>query len=70
MKPTRVQNDEPQSIGTGFRMLLLDEQPAHRARLTAAEVLDLFRPGTPSPAESRPFIRRRPAGSSIWQLAD
>jgi len=51
-------------------MVLLDEQPPRRARLTAAEVLELFRPGTPSPVESRPFIRRRSAAGSIWQLAD
>jgi len=70
MKPYRVQDDEEPSTGTGFRMVLLDEQPPRRARLTAAEVLDLFRPGTPSPAESRPFIRRRSAAAPIWQLAD
>jgi hypothetical protein len=51
-------------------MVLLDEQPHRLARLTAAEVLELFRPGTPSPVESRPFIRRRSAAGSIWQLAD
>jgi hypothetical protein len=51
-------------------MVLLDEQPATRARLTAAEVLDLFRPGTPSPVDSRPFIRRRSTKAAISQLAD
>jgi hypothetical protein len=40
-------------------MVLLDEQPAPRAGLTAAEVLDLFRPGTPSPVDSRPFVHQR-----------
>jgi len=51
-------------------MVLLDEQPAIRARLTAAEVVDLFRPGTPSPVDSRPFIRRRSTTTAIPPLAD
>ena len=51
-------------------MVLLDEQPAIRARLTAAEVVELFRPGTPSPVDSRPFIRRRSTTAAIPPLAD
>ena len=69
-KPYRVQHDAASSTDGGFRIVLLDEQPATRARLTAAEVLDLFRPGTPSPVESRPFIRRRSAAAAISRLAD
>ncbi|HEX6351149.1 MAG TPA: hypothetical protein VF160_17365 [Candidatus Dormibacteraeota bacterium] len=73
-KPYRIQHDATgggPDAGTGFRLVLLDEQPATRARLTAAEVLDLFRPGTPSPVESRPFIRRRrSAQAAISPLGD
>jgi hypothetical protein len=51
-------------------MVLLDEQPATRARLTAAEVNDLFQPGTPSPVESWPFIHGRSSGAATTRPAD
>jgi len=69
-KPYRIQDDAAPDTGTGFRMVLLDEQPATRARLTAAEVNDLFQPGTPSPVESWPFIHGRSSGAATTRPAD
>jgi hypothetical protein len=51
----RYQHDGATNRFTGIKLVLPDERPARRARLTAAEVLDLFGPGVPSPAESEPF---------------
>jgi len=43
---------------TGIKLVLPDDRPARRARLTAAEVLDLFGQGGPASVESQPFSAR------------
>lgn len=59
----RFQHDGAANKLAGIKLVLPDERPARRARLTAAEVLDLFRPGAASSVESRPY-------SSPWLLSD
>ena len=51
----RFQHEGVANRVVGIQLLLPDEQPARRARLTAAEVLDLFGRSTEAPVESRPF---------------
>lgn len=48
---------------TGIKLVLPDERPARRARLTAAEVLDLFQPGLASAVETPPVDARSPRAS-------
>jgi hypothetical protein len=59
----RFQHEGDANKLAGINLVLPDERPARRARLTAAEVLDMFGAGTASSAESRPF-------SSPWLLSD
>jgi hypothetical protein len=54
----RYQHEGATNRATGIKLVLPDERPARRARLTAAEVLDLFGPGVPTSAESQPFSAR------------
>ena len=52
---SRFQHEAVAKRVTGIKLLLPDEQPVRRARLTAAEVLDLFGRSAEAPVESRPF---------------
>ena len=51
----RFQHEAVGNRVAGIKLWLPDEQPAHRARLTAAEVLAMFGRSEEAPVESRPF---------------